>query len=238
MDARSDVRSKQNISKNLFIKIVRLPLHTKRSVFKMSDSREHILATSLSLFLQKNFKEVTMKEIVETTGLSKGAFYHYFKSKEQVFEEVIGHFYTDLLLIDYGKFAQDSLGSFYKDYLETRNSQINAAHMKRGTQNNISASNHFQLIFDAMKMLPDFKEKYKQQQKNELKVWTEVIHHAKKSGGISSTMTDEQIAKLFIYLEDGIRVGFIWSENTDKINDRAQEETKVLWDSLYTELKA
>jgi len=44
----------------------------------MSDTKTHILMVSLKLFLQKNFKEVTMKEIVKETGLSKGAFYHYF----------------------------------------------------------------------------------------------------------------------------------------------------------------
>ena len=59
----------------------------------MNDSKEHILLASLNLFLQKNFKEVTIKEIVEITGLSKGAFYHYFQSKEQLFEEVMEHFF-------------------------------------------------------------------------------------------------------------------------------------------------
>ena len=52
-------------------------------------SKEHILITAFSLFLQKSFKEVTMKEIVKETGLSKGAFYHYFESKEQLFLELL-----------------------------------------------------------------------------------------------------------------------------------------------------
>jgi AcrR family transcriptional regulator len=58
----------------------------------MNDTKEHIITTSLKLFLQKNFKEVTMKEIVNATRLSKGAFYHYFESKEKVFKEVVRHF--------------------------------------------------------------------------------------------------------------------------------------------------
>jgi TetR/AcrR family transcriptional repressor of nem operon len=40
----------------------------------MSGAKDHILLTSLKLFLQKSFKEVTMKEIVNKTGLSKGVF--------------------------------------------------------------------------------------------------------------------------------------------------------------------
>ena len=54
----------------------------------MNESKEHIITVASKLFLQKNFKEVTMKEIVDKTGLSKGAFYHYFESKEQLFLEV------------------------------------------------------------------------------------------------------------------------------------------------------
>jgi AcrR family transcriptional regulator len=46
----------------------------------MSDSRTHILETAANLFMQKSYKEVTMKEIVDKTGLSKGAFYLHFRS--------------------------------------------------------------------------------------------------------------------------------------------------------------
>ena len=84
----------------------------------MKESKEHILKVAFYLFLQKGFKEVTMKEIVEKTGLSKGAFYHYFKSKEQLFFEVNDYFLTILAEVHYKQFSQSSLRQFYKDYLD------------------------------------------------------------------------------------------------------------------------
>src|ERR1700757_27567 len=84
----------------------------------MNDSKEHILSVSLNLFLQKNFKEVTMKEIVEQTGLSKGAFYHYFTSKEQVFEEVLNHFFADFMQLNFESFSHNSLAAFCDDYIK------------------------------------------------------------------------------------------------------------------------
>jgi AcrR family transcriptional regulator len=60
----------------------------------MSDSRTHILETAANLFMQKSYKEVTMKEIVDKTGLSKGAFYLHFRSKEQLFMEVTDYFFS------------------------------------------------------------------------------------------------------------------------------------------------
>src|SRR5690625_1098605 len=83
----------------------------------MKNAKEHILSISFSLFLQKNFKEVTMKEIVEKTGLSKGAFYYYFKSKEQVFEEVIDYFFTEIMQTNFDNFSTDTLKHFYTDVL-------------------------------------------------------------------------------------------------------------------------
>src|ERR1700761_1305577 len=165
----------------------------------MNDSKEHILVTSLNLFLQKSFKEVTMKEIVDTTGLSKGAFYHYFNSKEQVFEEVMSHFYTDLIITDYSQFSQTSLQQFYTDYLINKNNKIASSKIVDANKEKIFTSNHYFLIFDAMKLLPGFKKQRTQQQEDELKAWIKIIRTAKKSGEIGSTMNDEQIAKLFIY---------------------------------------
>ncbi len=78
----------------------------------MNESKEHILRSSLKLFLQRSFKEVTMKEIVDKTGMSKGAFYHYFSSKDQVFAEVIQYFFMDMMTTDYDKIPQNSYSRY------------------------------------------------------------------------------------------------------------------------------
>ena len=64
----------------------------------MNQTKEHIITVACELFLQKSFKEVTMKEIVKQTGLSKGAFYHYFESKEQLFQEVLDFFLNNVMV--------------------------------------------------------------------------------------------------------------------------------------------
>ncbi len=199
----------------------------------MNDSKEHILLTSLNLFLQKSFKEVTMKEIVEKTGLSKGAFYHYFNSKEQVFAEVISHFYTDLVITDYSKFSHKSLIQFYTDCLKEKSKKLGSSKMMDSNGNKTFTSNHYFLIFDAIKMLPDFKSLRTQQQKDELKAWINIIRLAKKSGEISSEISNEQIAKLFIYSSKGAGINCIMADNFDN----SAKEIKNLWEGLYKTLK-
>ena len=200
--------------------------------FYLKDSKEHILEVSFNLFLQKNFKEVTMQEIVEKTGLSKGAFYHYFKSKEQVFEEVINHYYTDYIISDYSIFSQTSLVQFYTDVLLERKRKVTNSKMMDTNEDKVFTSNHYFLIFDAMKLLPDFKKQRMQQQKDELKAWIKIIGVAKKSKEIHSKMDDDKTAKLFIYSGKGAGINCIMDDNVD-----STKEIKALWDGLYNELK-
>jgi len=53
-----------------------------------TDTRHFILETSLQLFLQRGYKDVSYRDIIKKTGLSKGAIYHYFKSKEHLLTSV------------------------------------------------------------------------------------------------------------------------------------------------------
>ena len=49
-----------------------------------------ILDTSLQLFLEKGFEQTTVLDIVDNLGgLTRGAFYHHFKSKDEVLEAIL-----------------------------------------------------------------------------------------------------------------------------------------------------
>jgi TetR/AcrR family transcriptional regulator, transcriptional repressor for nem operon len=199
----------------------------------MKDSREHILNISLQLFLRNSFKEVTMKEIVEKTGLSKGAFYHYFNSKEQVFEEVIQYAFNDFLTEDYSQYSHASLEQFIHDSLRSMESKIKSARLITQSKEHSFTANHYYLLFDAAKMLPKFKEQLFAQHKEELQAWSKIVGIAKKNGEIRTAMTDEQLAKLFIYAGDGLGIGLIMREDMSKM----KKELQTLWEGLYTILK-
>ena len=57
------------------------------------DTRELIIQNSFILFLKNGIKEVSINEIIRSCNLSKGAFYHHFESKEQVYMEVLNRFF-------------------------------------------------------------------------------------------------------------------------------------------------
>ncbi len=54
--------------------------------------RTRILESAHRVFSQKGYREATMDEIAEGLGLSKPALYRYYKSKEELFREILGLF--------------------------------------------------------------------------------------------------------------------------------------------------
>jgi AcrR family transcriptional regulator len=57
------------------------------------NTRELIIQNSFILFLKSGVKEVSINDIIHQCNLSKGAFYHHFKSKEQIYLEVLNRFF-------------------------------------------------------------------------------------------------------------------------------------------------
>lgn len=198
----------------------------------MKDTKQHILDTAFKLFLKKTFKEVTMKEIVEATALSKGAFYHYFSSKEQLFREIVETYYLTQMLIGYEQFDQSSLQAFYNDFLNHVDTKENALSAEEDTN-----TNYFSLVFEAIRLFPETKVKFAENDATEIKIWANVIAQAKKNGEIKAEMSDEYIAQIFLFSVDAtsLRVMML-----DEKNNRKALKQKLIgfWDSFYKQLKA
>lgn len=56
---------------------------------KSVQKRKYILETARRVFMEKGYKRVTMKDIVEACDISRGGLYLYFNSTEEVFLEVL-----------------------------------------------------------------------------------------------------------------------------------------------------
>ncbi len=51
--------------------------------------RKELLYQSLDLFAEKGFANVTIRQVAKALGISTGALYHYFPSKESLFEQLV-----------------------------------------------------------------------------------------------------------------------------------------------------
>jgi len=199
----------------------------------MNETKEHILNTSLILFLQKSYRDVTMKEIVQQTELSKGAFYHYFSSKEELFKEIVGMFMS-MGGVPYSSFEVSSLKEFYSKYVDyVDNSIQQISNLVDDGKSKTPSFNFFLILFEAVSRFPEFLELELEMHKHDLDAWKTMISVAKQKKEIKSNSSDEDIAKLFLYCTDGVFIRFVNNENTKSYKAYLQNA----FDSIYENIK-
>jgi AcrR family transcriptional regulator len=100
------------------------------------DTRSNILKVALLLFLEKGYKNVSYQDLIKRSGLSKGAIYHYFESKEQLLVSVFDMFLEGSRQstgIEPEKLVKD-YRSFRKLYVDTRMAQLKGFKAFLGTE--------------------------------------------------------------------------------------------------------
>lgn len=66
-------------------------------VMSMSQLKEKIIATAIKMFETYGYHGVTVNQIVEESGTSKGGFYHHFKSKDELLYMIHDYFISYVL---------------------------------------------------------------------------------------------------------------------------------------------
>jgi AcrR family transcriptional regulator len=56
---------------------------------KYEKQRDKIIEVASALFLSKGYNATTVNDILTEAGIAKGTFYHYFKSKDEIFDAII-----------------------------------------------------------------------------------------------------------------------------------------------------
>jgi len=198
----------------------------------MHDTRNHIIQVASRLFLQRNYEGVSILDITQAVGMTKGALYHHFASKEQLFEEVA----RQLILsyrTDFSRIPSDSLKNFYTSLAAEISTQENSnGNKESGVQ--LYGMNFYRLIWDALRILPNFWNSIEEFTKQETIAWNTVIQKAIDMGEIRTNLDATKIAKIFITVADGIG-----------ISNRMLTETSVatrmdvldLWQALYQSLR-
>ena len=97
----------------------------KISENRRNNKKQHILEISKSLFSESGYSRVSVNEIIKTASISKGGFYVYFKSKQEIFLEIVKQ--SDYIKSAIGEHLPKDISATQKirKYLETR---LNSLH--------------------------------------------------------------------------------------------------------------
>ena len=92
---------------------------------KENKTKEILLETATKLFSENGYEATGVRDILQVSGVSTGSFYHFFSSKENIFEAVIERYlqgYTDRIgsiFTDEKKPFSQRIGLFFEELKKT-----------------------------------------------------------------------------------------------------------------------
>lgn len=199
----------------------------------MSDTEDDILEAATKLFLQRSYDAVSIKDITEAVGVTKGALYHHFSSKEELFSEVIGrefHAYQ----IDFGRLPKHSFHAFYRAvFKEMKHLFIVPTATPNGKERGLQF-NHFRLIWDAMQVVDGFSKSVGKYFVCEQTAWSDVVGQAVTKGELRPELEPDRVGELFFSASSGCWLRCLMRGQAEAI----PEAVLSYWDDLYALLKA
>ncbi len=192
-------------------------------------TKERIIEEAFKLFLTHNYEKVSVTDLEQAIGKTRGAIFYFFKHKEEIFNEVIDT-YMIKTQNPSKKFNFDedvSLEQFIHLYIN----RINTTMSKMLSLSVVNIyKGYFSLYMQASRIYPNFAEIMTQNSVEEVNLWERVISRAIQSKEIKEVNT-RQYATLFRSCFLGLAFDRCLSYGLNT------EELLAIYQNIYTQIK-
>lgn len=194
----------------------------------MSDTKEYIIDKSYELFLTHSYEAVSISDISKAIDMTKGALYHHFLNKEELFKAVVDkHFIFPITILDVEK---TTLKEMLDKSIESMRKTIDSC---LSYSANFSPINYISFLVDASRHYKGFLERTDNQVKEEENKTVVVLKNAIKRGEIRDDINVEISAYIFTSLYMGLAGNLVTSSmDVDKsfqmLKDQIIEYYKML----------
>lgn len=160
----------------------------------MPDLKNEIVNKSFFLFLNKGYKACSLRDLENVTGLTKGAFYYYFRNKEEILKAGIDKYLSVIGDISEEEFLQiHSLKQYIDVVMEHK--ERNAETLSRMFNFFIIEVAFFQLVLEVASIFPEYRDQIDELSKGRLSRWEYIILKAKQQGEIDVTLDTSVLAR-------------------------------------------
>lgn len=173
-----------------------------------------ILEVSKRLFLEKGYDNTKIQDIADELGMTKGAIYHHFESKEEIMNKL-----GETMFIHNNPF----------EIVKKRNDLNGLEKMKLAIKLNQSNEQMVELTNQALPLLENpqiLAKMFESNYQNLLPYWLELIQEGQEDGSIK-TEQPKELAELFI-LTDLWMIPSLFPGNADDIKNRYKFVTVML----------
>ncbi len=188
---------------------------------KKNNRQETLYNAAFKMFLLHQFKGVTLKQIEDEAGMSRGAIFYHAKNKMDLYRKVVKHYWIDRQNIKKKMDVKpESLREFIIKYTESVSYTMNGLHaLLRGCTVQQASHAYLAFLMQLRETVPDLHDEYLSNRTNELFIWNEILKDAKANGEIAEDVDTYAFAQTFVYvfygqtfweaLDNGLNVGLL-----------------------------
>lgn len=185
----------------------------------MNPSKRKILEKAFPLFLVKSYDSVSMREIQELSGTSRGAIYYHFKSKEEIYEDVVNEYLLPVYF-NYSLIPDDERKTFQDIILgavKYRQNHINT--LKEIASSKLIDFYFFKFIFQASEHSKKFTEQAELLIEKEFNGWRNAIQSGMRSGELRGDLDVDYVAQWLISTPFGLGITTAFNKKNQNSND-------------------
>lgn len=162
---------------------------------------EQLYHEAFKLFLSKPFEAVSIADIEEASGMTRGAITYYAKDKIGLFYSVVKHYFVDTQNLKQRivKSEFGSLKDFIEAYVDGCQETMNRFSDVDKTVQNASRA-YATLVLQICKYFPDLHSQYLENRNQEIIIWIGVLQRAIENKEIRSDIDIMNTARNFMNL--------------------------------------
>jgi TetR/AcrR family transcriptional regulator, transcriptional repressor for nem operon len=190
----------------------------------MNDTKEYIIDQAYNLLLSRSYEAVSISDISSGMNLTKGALYHHFTNKEELFKAVIDKYF---LLFEFETDVENlTLKKFNKVAVENVRKIILHIFVNKTKFDPI---NYMSLIVDGYRHYKGFSERLEKFMAKEIKKIKQVLDSAIKNGEIRSDIDTNIISQNYFSTAVGLAGNILKTNSVDKAIRSLEEQINQLY---------
>ncbi|MDO4160482.1 MAG: helix-turn-helix domain-containing protein [Prevotellaceae bacterium] len=164
-----------------------------------NNRKEQLYHEAFKLFLSKPFEAVSITDIEDASGMTRGAITYYAKDKMGLFYSVVKHYFVDTQNLKH-KIAKTEFGSL-KEFIDAyvngcQETMARFGDVDKSVQNASRA--YIALILQICKYFPDLHAQYLENRNQEIIMWIGVLQKAIENNEIKSDIDIMNTARNFM----------------------------------------
>lgn len=182
------------------------------------------------MFLFRNYEAVTINSIIKNTGLTKGAIYHYYDSKEALFKAVVEEYMLETRKDFFCEFS--SLKEFIQHLVNLVKEKMSKLVGDNTDTNSGVPINYLSLMVSAYRYYPDFAKIGKEFFNNQNMRWEMVLKKAIENNEIKEDIDVEATIANFMSASSWIITNIMSKRSLTYGLEMFERQCRQLYNSL------